>query len=80
MLAVALKEAFRTALTGRCDAKPELADSPHPAQHQRPGAALPRRRRRWPRGLFEPLGWTVETTSEPLQPEEWGPRTTWTCG
>jgi 3' terminal RNA ribose 2'-O-methyltransferase Hen1 len=25
MLAVALKEAFRTALTGRCDARPELA-------------------------------------------------------
>ena len=27
MLAVALKEAFRTALTGRCDARPELAKS-----------------------------------------------------
>ncbi len=25
------------------------------------------------KGVFEPLGWTVETTSEPLQPEEWGP-------
>ena len=27
MLAVALKEAFRTALTGRCDARPELAQT-----------------------------------------------------
>ena len=25
MLAVAIKEAFRTALTGRCDARPDLA-------------------------------------------------------
>ena len=30
MLAVALKEAFRTALTGRCDAQPELAESSIP--------------------------------------------------
>jgi len=30
MLAVALKEAFRTALTGRCDARPELARAPIP--------------------------------------------------
>jgi protein phosphatase len=29
--AVALKEAFRTALTGRCDARPELAAQPIPA-------------------------------------------------
>ena len=30
MLAVAIKEAFRTALTGRCDARPDLAASPIP--------------------------------------------------
>ena len=31
LLAVAIKEAFRTALTGRCDARPDLAAEPHPA-------------------------------------------------
>ncbi|HJZ26894.1 MAG TPA: 3' terminal RNA ribose 2'-O-methyltransferase Hen1, partial [Streptosporangiaceae bacterium] len=71
MLAVALKEAFRTALTGRCDAKPELANSSIPlsinvpALRCRGGADLAT-------SLFQPLGWTVETTSQPLQPAEWG--------
>ena len=72
MLAVALKEAFRTALTGRCDTRPELAQTPIPlaiavpALRCKGGPALAK-------AVFEPLGWTVETTSEPLQPEEWGP-------
>jgi 3' terminal RNA ribose 2'-O-methyltransferase Hen1 len=72
MLTVALKEAFRTALTGRCDAKPELASSAIPLTINVPalrckgGAALAT-------SLFEPLGWTVAATSQPLQPEEWGP-------
>jgi 3' terminal RNA ribose 2'-O-methyltransferase Hen1 len=71
MLAVALKEAFRTALTGRCDARPELAASriplsiAVPALRCRGGAELART-------VFEPLGWAVEATSQPLQPEEWG--------
>jgi 3' terminal RNA ribose 2'-O-methyltransferase Hen1 len=71
MLAVALKEAFGTALTGRCDARPELAQSRIPlsirvpALRCRGGAELART-------VFEPLGWTVEATSQPLQPEEWG--------
>jgi 3' terminal RNA ribose 2'-O-methyltransferase Hen1 len=72
MLAVALKEAFRTALTGRCDAKPELARSSIPltitvpALRCKGGPALAK-------GVFEPLGWTVEAKGQPLQPEEWGP-------
>jgi len=72
MLAVALKEAFRAALVGRCDARPELAQSRIPlsirvpALRCRGGAELAR-------AVFEPLGWTVTATSEPLQPEEWGP-------
>jgi len=72
MLAVALKEAFRTALTGRCDARPELAKTSIPLTINVPalrckgGSALAK-------AVFEPLGWTVETTSETLQPEEWGP-------
>ena len=41
---VAIKEAFRTALTGRCDARPDLAAARIPLADQGPGAALPRRR------------------------------------
>ncbi len=58
MLAVDLKEAFRTALTGRCDARPELAAIPIPlavrvpALRCRGGTDLARR-------VLEPLGWTV---------------------
>ena len=72
MLAVALKEAFRTALTGRCDARPELArtgiplEIHVPALRCRGGQDLASR-------VFEPLGWTVAARSQPLRPEEWGP-------
>jgi 3' terminal RNA ribose 2'-O-methyltransferase Hen1 len=71
MLAVALKEAFRTALTGRCDARPELAAQTIPltirvpALRCRGGAELAR-------AVFEPLGWTVAAESQPLQPAQWG--------
>jgi 3' terminal RNA ribose 2'-O-methyltransferase Hen1 len=71
MLAVALKEAFRTALTGRCDARPGLAQSRIPlsirvpALRCRGGADLAH-------SVFEPLGWTVEAQSQPLQPPQWG--------
>jgi len=71
MLAVALKEAFRTALTGRCDAKPELAATPIPLSIRVPAL----RCRGGPdlaHAVFEPLGWSVAATSQPLQPEEWG--------
>jgi 3' terminal RNA ribose 2'-O-methyltransferase Hen1 len=72
MLAVALNQVFRTALTGRCDARPELAAAPIPlairvpALRCRGGADLAA-------SLFTPLGWTVNATSHPLQPAEWGP-------
>ena len=71
MLTVALKEVFRTALTGRCDAKPELASSAIPLTINVPalrckgGPALAT-------SLFEPLGWTVAAKGQPLQPAEWG--------
>jgi 3' terminal RNA ribose 2'-O-methyltransferase Hen1 len=71
MLAVALKEAFRTALTGRCDAKLELAATPIPLKIRVPalrcrgGADLARK-------VFEPLGWTVTADPAPLEPAEWG--------
>jgi 3' terminal RNA ribose 2'-O-methyltransferase Hen1 len=72
MLAVALKEAFRTALAGRCDARPDLAAQPIPL-----GINVPALRCRGGPGLaaqvFEPLGWTVETKTQQLEPAEWGP-------
>jgi 3' terminal RNA ribose 2'-O-methyltransferase Hen1 len=67
MLAMAVKDVFRTALTGRCDARPGLAAAPIPldvhvpAVPCRDGADLLRR-------LFEPLGWQVAASSIPLDP------------
>ncbi|MEV6285044.1 3' terminal RNA ribose 2'-O-methyltransferase Hen1 [Kribbella sp. NPDC051770] len=73
LLAVALGKLFRTAMNGRCDARPDLAARPielalHvPALPCRGGAALAER-------LFAPLGWTVDARPVPLDPEipEWG--------
>jgi 3' terminal RNA ribose 2'-O-methyltransferase Hen1 len=73
MLAMALKDVFRTALAGRCEARPELAASPIPLEVTAPavpcrgGAGLLAR-------LFEPLGWLVEAAAIPLDPAipEWG--------
>jgi 3' terminal RNA ribose 2'-O-methyltransferase Hen1 len=72
MLAVALNQVFRTALAGRCDARPELAAAAIPLAIRVPAL----RCRGGPQlaaSLFEPLGWTVEASSQPLQPAEWGP-------
>jgi 3' terminal RNA ribose 2'-O-methyltransferase Hen1 len=65
MLAVAIKEVYRTALTGRCASRPELASARIPLQLHVPalpcrgGADLVRR-------MFEPLGWQVQTVTAPL--------------
>ncbi len=73
MLAVAIGQVFRTAMTGRCDARPELAASAIPLEitltsvPSKGFAGLPTR-------LFEPLGWTVTETPIPLDETfpEWG--------
>jgi 3' terminal RNA ribose 2'-O-methyltransferase Hen1 len=73
MLAVALGKVFRTAMTGRCDARPELAGRPLPLEISIPalscrgGTDLADR-------LLRPLGWDVQATRIPLDPElpEWG--------
>lgn len=73
MLAVALGRVFRTAMTGRCDARPELVDQALPLEITVPvlpcagGAEVARE-------LFEPLGWTVTADPIPLDPEipDWG--------
>jgi 3' terminal RNA ribose 2'-O-methyltransferase Hen1 len=65
MLAVALGKAFRTAMAGRCDARPDLVDQALPLEVRVPvlpsvgGAALVHE-------LFEPLGWTVGTAAVEL--------------
>lgn len=73
LLSVALGRVFRTALTGRCDARPDLVGTPLPLEVHLPalpsrgGSALVER-------LFAPLGWTVAATPLPLDPEipAWG--------
>jgi 3' terminal RNA ribose 2'-O-methyltransferase Hen1 len=73
MLAVAMGKVFRTAMTGRCEARPELPGLPLPLEIHVPalpsvgGSELVRR-------FFEPLGWVVEATAIPLDPSipAWG--------
>nr|WP_269778671.1 3' terminal RNA ribose 2'-O-methyltransferase Hen1 [Microlunatus antarcticus] len=73
MLSVALGKVFRTAMSGRCDARPELAgraiplEVHVPALPTRGGADLVER-------LFAPLGWSVTTTAIVLdeQVPSWG--------
>ena len=73
LLAVAVGRVFRTAMQGRCDARPDLPArllplAAHvPALPCRGGAELARR-------LFEPLGWAVEAAGVPLDPHvpDWG--------
>lgn len=68
MLSVALGKVFRTAMTGRCDARPDLAGRPVPlevhvpAMPSRGGAELVQR-------LFAPLGWQVAATPIALDPQ-----------
>ncbi|WP_454729991.1 3' terminal RNA ribose 2'-O-methyltransferase Hen1 [Cellulosimicrobium protaetiae] len=73
MVAVALGKVFATAMAGRCDARPDLPDVELPLDVHVPslpcrgGTDLARR-------LFEPLGWHVTATAEPLDPTvpAWG--------
>ena len=73
LLAVALGQVFRTALSGRCESRPDAAAAPLdleltvPVVPCRGGADLAER-------LFAPLGWTVGATPLPLDEAfpEWG--------
>lgn len=73
MMSMALSKVFRTAMTGRCDARPELATAALPLEIRvsslpcRGGAELASR-------LFEPLGWQVEVTTSALDEQfpAWG--------
>ncbi|GAA1876028.1 3' terminal RNA ribose 2'-O-methyltransferase Hen1 [Myceligenerans crystallogenes] len=72
MLAAAVKQVFGTALSGRSASHQELADTAIPLEIHLP--ALPcRGGAELLRELFEPLGWTVDATPVPLDPElGWG--------
>ncbi len=73
LLALALKHVFGTAMAGRCASRPELADNAIPLEIHVP--ALPcRGGEHLLRTLFEPLGWTVEAVTAPLDETmpEWG--------
>src|SRR5205085_5657259 len=61
MLAVALSKVFRTAMTGRCEARPDLAAALIPLEVRLP--ALPSRGGpELVERLFAPLGWRVVVT------------------
>ena len=65
MLAVALGRVFRTAMSGRCEARPDLAARPIPLELHVP--ALPCRGGPELAGrLFGPLGWAVHAAPVPL--------------
>jgi 3' terminal RNA ribose 2'-O-methyltransferase Hen1 len=73
MLAVALGKLFRTALAGRCDARPDLVRQALPLEIMIP--ALPSvGGGELVRDLFEPLGWQVAVEEIPLEETvpEWG--------
>ena len=73
MLSVALGKVFRTAMAGRCDARPQLVDQLLPLEIRVP--ALPSRGGpELVERLFTPLGWKVEVVPIPLDPNvpAWG--------
>jgi 3' terminal RNA ribose 2'-O-methyltransferase Hen1 len=71
LLAVALKGAFRTALTGRCAARPELAASALPLRIRVPALRCKGGEDLLCR-VFTPLGWDVTAVPVPLAPASWG--------
>jgi 2-polyprenyl-3-methyl-5-hydroxy-6-metoxy-1,4-benzoquinol methylase len=78
MLAVALGRVFRTAMSGRCEQRPELPGRALPLRVQIP--ALPCAGGAGGRGaevahrVFAPLGWSVQAVPVPLDPRlpQWG--------
>jgi 3' terminal RNA ribose 2'-O-methyltransferase Hen1 len=73
MLAVAMSRVFKTAMAGRCDARPELVATALPLEIHLP--ALPcSGGTELARSLFDPLGWTVSAAAVPLDEQfpDWG--------
>lgn len=74
MLAVAIGTVFRTAMTGRSDSYPQLAESPLPLRIDVPVISTRGGEDDLVRRLFEPCGWDVVEQSIPLDPAypDWG--------
>ncbi|WP_025155492.1 3' terminal RNA ribose 2'-O-methyltransferase Hen1 [Leifsonia aquatica] len=74
MLAVALQAVFRTAMTGRCDARPDLAAAELDLEISI-GTVPVRGDDDLAARLFVPLGWAIDEEVSPLDPDypEWGP-------
>lgn len=80
MLATALGKVFSTALNGRSESYPELAAAALPLELRIPAVPVRPTSGRDPlagaglvRGMFEPLGWQVQTAEVPLGPDDsWG--------
>ncbi len=73
LLSVAMVEVFRTAMQGRCDDRPGLAETSIPLSARLD--VLPvRGGEAFLRSIFEPLGYAVEATRHPLDPTfpDWG--------
>ncbi|MEO6086015.1 MAG: 3' terminal RNA ribose 2'-O-methyltransferase Hen1 [Umezawaea sp.] len=72
LLAVAMGSVFRTAMNGRCDARPDLAARAIPLRIEVPALGSPSAD--LPARLFAPLGWAVDATPVPLDPAvpSWG--------
>ncbi|WP_253831329.1 3' terminal RNA ribose 2'-O-methyltransferase Hen1 [Actinokineospora globicatena] len=73
LMAVAIGTVFRTAMNGRCDARPELAQTAIPLSIHLPSVAIQGADDLAER-LFGPLGWHVECAPVALDPEfpAWG--------
>jgi len=72
-MSAALIKAFSTAMNGHCKDKPELVDEPMPLEVEI--AVLPvRGGEELLRGLFEPLGYTIDAKRRPIDPNfpQWG--------
>ncbi|WP_026128424.1 3' terminal RNA ribose 2'-O-methyltransferase Hen1 [Nocardiopsis halophila] len=65
LMSVAIGDVFRTALKGRCDARPDLAAAALPLTLSLPAVPC-RGGADEARALFEPLGWRVEAEPVPL--------------
>ena len=73
MMSVALGKVFRTAMAGRCEARPELVQEQLPLEIRVP--ALPcRGGPDLAQRLFAPMGWRVDVSPIPLDPQfpAWG--------
>ena len=73
-MSVAISKAFSSAMNGKCKERPDLIDVKFPFEVSITVIPAPQGGEILIRKLFEPLGYSVETTRQPLDPKfpEWG--------